>query len=237
MRSQREIMEEPSRRMAEQAAQVPERRPLVAALAAAGIVGPILFTVVFVIHGLLRPGYSPVADPISALAIGPYGWVQDLNFIVFGVLMLAYAVGLHLGVRPARAGILGPALLALAGVGAMLSGVVPLRAVAGGGTYEPAGHTVAVFMAFLGAGIGLIALSRRMTSDPSWRSLATYTLATGIAIVVLFLAVGALASTPDAPLNRWFGLTQRVLLAVWYPCLIILAVRLLRVTRATEALR
>ena len=237
MRSQREIMEEPSRRLVEQAAQVPERRAVVAALAAAGIVGPILFTVVFVIHGLLRPGYSPVADPISALAIGPYGWVQDLNFIVFGVLMLAYAVGLHLGMRPARAGILGPALLALAGVGAMLSGVVPLRAVAGGGTYEPAGHTVAVFMAFLGAGIGLIAFSRRMTSDPSWRSLATYTLATGIAIVVLFLAVGGLASTPEAPLYRWFGLTQRVLLAVWYPCLIILALRLLRVTRATEALR
>ena len=186
MRRQREIMEEPSRRMVEQAAQVPERRPLVAALAAAGIVGPILFTAVFVVQGLLRPDYSPVADPISALAIGPYGWVQDLNFIVFGVLMLAYAVGLHLGVRPARAGILGPALLALAGVGAMLSGVVPLRAVAGGGTYEPAGHSVAVFMTFLGAGIGLIALSRRMTSDPSWRSLATYTLATGIAIVVLF---------------------------------------------------
>ena len=69
MRRQREIMEEPSRRMVEQAAQVPERRPLVAALAAAGIVGPILFTVVFVIHGLLRPDYSPVADPISALAI------------------------------------------------------------------------------------------------------------------------------------------------------------------------
>jgi hypothetical protein len=65
----------------------------------------------------------------------------------------------------------------------------------------------------LGAGIGLIALSRRMTSDPSWRSLATYTLATGIAIVVLFLAVGGLASTSDAPLYRWFGLTQRVLLA------------------------
>ena len=222
----------------EQAAQVPERRPLVAALAAAGIAGPILFTVVFVIHGLLRPGYSPVADPISALAIGPYGWVQNLNFIVLGSLMLAYAVGVHLGMRPARAGILGPALLALAGVGAMLSGVVPLRAVAGGGgTYEPAGHTVAVFMAFLGAGIGLIAFSRRMTSDPSWRSLATYTLATGIAIVVLFLAVGGLASTPEAPLFRWFGLTQRVLLAVWYPCLIILAVRLLRIPRATEALR
>jgi hypothetical membrane protein len=230
-------MQEPSRRLGEEATHVPERRAVVAALAAAGIVGPILFTVVVVIQGLLRPGYSPVADPISALATGQNGWVQNLNFIVLGLLMLAYAVGLHLGMRPARAGMVGPALLALAGAGAVLSGVVPLRAVAGGGTYEPAGHTVAVFVAFLGAGIGLIALSRRMTSDPRWRSLATYTLASGIAIVGLFLAIGGLASTPNAPLYRWFGVTQRVLLAVWYPCLIVLALRLLRITPGGEALR
>jgi len=237
MRRQRDIMQEPSQRLVEGATHVPERRAVVAALAAAGIVGPILFTVVFIVQGLLRPGYSPVADPISALATGPNGWVQDLNFIVLGVLMIAYAVGLHLGARPARAGILGPALLAAAGAGAVLSGIVPLQAVADGLTYEPVGHTVAVFVAFLGAGGGLILMSRRMAGDPSWRSLANYTLATGIAIVVLFLAVGALASTPDAPLYRWFGLAQRVLLAVWYPCLIILALRLLGITRATEALR
>jgi hypothetical protein len=38
------------------------------------------------------------------------------------------------------------------------------------------------------------------------------------------------------PLYCWFGLTRRIVLAVWYPCLIILALRLLRITRATEAL-
>ena len=237
MRGQRDLMQEPSRRLVEGATHVPERRAVVAALAAAGIVGPILFTVVVVIQGLLRPGYSPVADPISALATGPNGWVQNLNFIVLGSLMLAHAVGLHLGMRPARAGMVGPALLALAGMGAVLSGVVPLRAVAGGLAHEPVGHTVAVFMSFLGAGVGLILISRRMTGDPRWRSLGTYALATGSAIIVLFLAIGALASTPDAPLNRWFGLTQRLLLVVWFPCVIVLALRLLRITRAGEALR
>jgi hypothetical membrane protein len=237
MPGQRDLMQEPSRRLVEGAAHVPERRAVVAALATAGIVGPILFTVVVVIQGLLRPGYSPVADPISALATGPNGWVQNLNFIVLGLLMLAYAVGLDLGMRPARAGMVGPTFLALAGMGAVLSGVVPLRAVAGGLTYEPVGHTVAVFMSFLGAGVGLILISRRMTGDPRWRSLGTYVLATGSAIIVLFLAIGALASTPDAPLNRWFGLTQRLLLVVWFPCVIVLALRLLRITRGGEALR
>ena len=39
--------------------------------AAAGIIGPILFTAAFVVQGLLRPAYSPMADPISGLATRP----------------------------------------------------------------------------------------------------------------------------------------------------------------------
>jgi hypothetical membrane protein len=210
-----------------------QRRAVAAALVVAGIAGLTLFTLSFVVQDLLRPDYSPVADPISALGIGPSGWVQNLTFIVLGPLIGAYALGLHLGMRPARAGLLGPALLTLAGVGSVLLGVVPLQAVAGGGISEPAGHTVASFLVFLGTGLGLIALSQRMAADPWWRSLAVYALATGVALVVGFLAVGGLAATPGAPLYRWFGLAQRALLAVWYPCMITLALRLLRLARTT----
>jgi hypothetical membrane protein len=63
-------------------------------LALAGVVAPPLFTAVVVVQGLLQPDYSHVAMPISALAAWPYGWMQRLNFWVFGVLMAAAAVGL-----------------------------------------------------------------------------------------------------------------------------------------------
>jgi hypothetical protein len=33
---------------------------------------------------LFRPGYSHLSEPVSALAAGPNGWVQDVNFFVFG---------------------------------------------------------------------------------------------------------------------------------------------------------
>lgn len=46
-------------------------------LAAAGICGPILFTVGFVVQGLLRTdlraGYNPIAQQISDLTAGPLG--------------------------------------------------------------------------------------------------------------------------------------------------------------------
>jgi hypothetical protein len=37
-------------------------------------------------------------------------------------------------------------------------------------------------------------------------------------------------------LHPWLGLLQRVVLAVWFPCVIVLALRLLRVARSTALL-
>src|SRR5215203_6251174 len=160
-----------------------KRRSVIAALAAAGIAGPLIFVMVAVVHSLLRSDHRLVALPISALAVGPSGWVQDVNFVICGLLFLAYPIGLHLEVRQTRWGVVGPALLVLSGVGLVLAGVFPAVDASGNLTYDRLGHTVASFMAFLGAGVGLIVVSRRLAGDPSWRNLATYALATGIASV------------------------------------------------------
>jgi hypothetical membrane protein len=213
-----------------------EHRSVIAALAAAGIAGPVIFAVIVLVQSLLHPDYSQVALPISALAAWPGGWIQNVNFIVFGLLMTAYAIGLHLGVRRSRAGVIGPALLVLSGVGLMIAGFFPWRDV-DGDFIVPVGHLLGAFMSFLGAGTGLIVISRRMAGDPRWRSVATFALASGIAIVVLFVATFALVIPPDAPLHGWGGLLQRVTIAVWFPCTIVLALRLLRVARAADAPR
>jgi hypothetical protein len=86
-------------------------------------------------------------------------------------------------------------------------------------------------MFFMTSAAGLIAVSRRAARDPRWRSLATYTLTVGIVAVGGFLAGGALFMPDDAPLHDWFGLYQRALvLAVLFPCRVLLSLRLLQVT-------
>lgn len=215
-----------------------DRRSVTAALAAAGVAGPVLFAVAALVHSLLREDHSLVAMPISALAAEPSGWVQDLNFVVFGSLMIAYAIGFHLEVCGARWGVLGPAFLSLSGIGLVWAAVFPATDATGAFQADrvPALHTVGFAITFLGTAIGLITLSRRMARDPRWQSLTTYALATGIAMLILFLA-GALVRPPDAPFHPWLGLFQWILLAVWFPCMIVLALRLLRVARAADALR
>lgn len=201
-------------------------------LALAGLVGPVWFTVLVIVQGLLQPDYSHVAMPISALAAWPYGWMQRLNFWVFGVLMAAVAVGLHGGMRAGRGGALAFPLLLTSAVGIVLAGVFSWAGDPRAQLVEPVAHIVAALMTFLGAGGGLVALSRRMADDPAWRSLSAYTRACGVAMLVLFPVMGFLAMPPGAPLHDLAGLLQRLVLLAWFPCVAVLSGRLLAATPA-----
>ncbi|GAC1631166.1 MAG: hypothetical protein NVS4B7_19370 [Ktedonobacteraceae bacterium] len=66
----------------------------------AGVVGPILFTLVFTIDGLLKPGYSAMSQAVSYLAVGSNGWIQDANFMVLGLLLTLFALGFSQWMRP-----------------------------------------------------------------------------------------------------------------------------------------
>jgi len=210
----------------------PERRAVVTALAAAGIAGPAVFTALVIAQALLHPAYSHVTRPVSELAAWPGGWVQNVNFFLFGLLTTAFAIGLHLGVRPARGGVLGPALFVLSGVGLVVAGGFPLST-SDGAVVIPVGHLVGTVLAFLGAGSGFVVLSRRLLGDARWRGLATYAFASGVAVIVLFFVAVTLAGGSDAPLYPWVGLVQRLPMVVWFSCEAVLAIKLLQLTGTT----
>jgi hypothetical membrane protein len=95
------------------------------ALAYAGIAGPVIFTVLVVVQGVLQPDYSHIRLPISALAAWPLGWIQETAFLILGLCMIAFALGLHRGIRPGKTasqGGAGAALLAMGGVGILVAG-------------------------------------------------------------------------------------------------------------------
>src|SRR5262249_14105584 len=79
-------------------------------LLGAGAAGGLVFTGVYLAEGATRAGYRALGQPISALSLGPGGWVQQLNFILFGVLVLLSAAGWRAALAPGRGALAFPVL-------------------------------------------------------------------------------------------------------------------------------
>jgi len=202
--------------------------------AMAGIAGPVLFTLGFLAQEQLRRGeYDPIREVVSALEAGTHGWIQQVNFVILGVLTMIFAVGLHRGLAPSRAGMVGPVALFISGAVNVLAAIFPLREDAAGATYDPGGHQVAGTLFFATSFIALIALSRRCAADPRWRNIAGWMLAAGLLAALSFPLMGALVIPDNAPLHDWAGLAQRlIVLVLLFPARIALAIRLLRLSPA-----
>jgi hypothetical membrane protein len=198
-----------------------------------GIAGPVLFTLAFLAQELARMDeYSPLAEQVSALEAGPNGWIQQVNFVVFGVLTMVFAVGLHQGMRPVRLGVIGPALFFVTGIAAIMAGVFPLREDAAGVTYDPGGHMPAGMTFFLGSTLALIAISFRVARDPRWRSLRFFIAAVALLMVIGNVLMVRLVIPDDAPLHEWAGLGQRILVVgLLFPARIVLSSRLILTAR------
>lgn len=199
--------------------------PRTRTLALAGLAVPVWFTAMVVIQGELHPRYSHVAMPISALAALPMGWMQNLTFAVAGVLVIALVTALHRSVRQTQRRDAGHVLLLIGGAALAMNAVFPWRVVDGVPT-EPTTHAASAITTFLATALGMMVVSRRMTTDERWRGLAGYTRWSGALVLILFLVLGFFAIEDSAPLHRWTGLIQRVLVAVWFVWMIVVALRI-----------
>src|SRR6476469_7535008 len=91
--------------------------------AIAGTVGPLQFFLVLLVEGAARPGYRPLHDTISELSLGPRGWIQTANFLVFGVLFRVFARGVNASLDDSRAARVGGLLFSLLGLGVLGCGL------------------------------------------------------------------------------------------------------------------
>ncbi len=62
-----------------------------------GLMGMILasiFGLITLVLGLIQPGYNHLRDPISVLVNGQWGWIQQLNFVVFMLALIMIGLAL-----------------------------------------------------------------------------------------------------------------------------------------------
>jgi hypothetical protein len=143
---------------------------------------------------------------------------------------LHYSLDDHDAILPTRFGFLGIALLLANSLGIFMAGLFPWINVNSVPTETPQ-HAIAAVLTFSSASVGPAVLSRRMAADPLWHDLSAYVFGTGFIMLVLFIVVGAFAIDEGTPLHRWAGLLQRVLVMIWFACLLVVARRVLRLAR------
>jgi hypothetical membrane protein len=165
------------------------------ALLACGVVAGPLFLAVALLQALSRDGFDLSRHPLSLLSLGELGWIQIANFVVAGLLSVAFAVGLRRLLHPGRGGTWGPLLVGAYGVGLIGGGVFVADAGAGFPPGAPAGapeqlswhgilHDLAHVLAFLALIAACFVFTRRFAALGQ-RGWATYCLATGVALLGL----------------------------------------------------
>jgi hypothetical protein len=167
-------------------------------LLAAGTAGGLAFTGIYLAEGATRTGYAALAQPISALSLGPGGWVQQVNFIVFGALVCASAAGWRAALAPGRGAWAFPVLRVAAGVGLVMDGLFaqdpsggyPPGARAGVPTLHGQVHVLFAVITITALASGCFVLAARFAAEPGWRRWAVFAAVAGVATIVFITAFG-----------------------------------------------
>src|SRR5216684_2498516 len=160
----------------------------------AGVVGPLLFIVVFLLEGASRPGYSAWRHYVSQLATGDFGWMQVINFLICGTLVLAFAIALRQEIRGTRGSIVGPLLLGLFAIALLVAGLFVTDPALGYPVGQPQVHTIHGMIHGL-AGLAAFSLLALTAFVMAWHFAATrerrwaiYSAGVGLLIIAFFIA-------------------------------------------------
>jgi len=199
----------------------------------AGIIGPILYILVFTLDGALRPGYSAYREAASYLLLDSRGWLEIVNFIVFGFLLIAFAFGFLYrmsGVLSTGWLRTSTGLLVLVGVGFFMAAMfLPDPFGEPQHTLHAMLHNVAFTVVFFPLGMACVLIGSQLRKIVGWRIVGWYTMIIGIPIC--FIALASLNFQPSTP-PAWGGLFERVFFVIVFAWYVIMASRMLKRERA-----
>ena len=205
------------------------------ALLTAGVVAGPLFTLMWIIESFTRPDYNPLRHPVSSLALGDFGWMQVANFIVAGLLMLAFALGLRRTLRSQTGSTWGPWLIAIWGIGLLGAGVFLTDPVSGyplgtpelllNPTTQGALHDQFSLLGFLALTVACFLFSYRFTRQGE-RGWALYSAVTGL-LFPMGIVLASVGFSQAEGLVEFAGLVQRLTVTSGWAWLTLLAIHLL----------
>ena len=193
-----------------------------------GVAGPLLFTAVVIICGVVRPDYSHATQFISELGARGTSHAALMNFAGFvptGLLLASFGASLA-NLRPRRRGsVLAAACLTLFGIGLSFAGIYscdpgcPHR----GASSDAALHDRISSLAFVFGIAGVALMAYYFRNQTKWRGLWPYTAISCAAAYGFLIASGA--SVESRVLT---GLWQRLFIGTLFLWCMVVSLRTFR---------
>lgn len=175
---------------------IPEKRSsLQVLLLTLAVAGSILFILTYITLGIATPGYSSLYNTISSLELTKSGWLQQANFIIFGIFSGCFSVALINELTPGINAVLIILFQSITAIGLIGDGIF---------IYEPM-HTIFDIITFNSVLLVLIFFAGQFYKNTGWEGWSLYSIITAILMMVLFAAFGYANSH-----NGTAGLYERI---------------------------
>ena len=172
-----------------------------------GMLGPILYAMIWILGGILQPGHDHIRDDVSSLlAVGaPFKLLFDIIHITDVILMIIFFIGLILVMREVGGSVVGPSLFLIANIVELIVGIFfPLDYGGEPTTIIGQMHVILVMsMSFLSMG-GMLAMFIGLRKVEEWKGYHIFSLV----IFVLTVGLGLLAAMTMG--SEIMGLTERL---------------------------
>jgi hypothetical membrane protein len=196
-----------------------------------GVLAPAVYVFTVVLGALIRPGYSHIADAISELtaAGAPNRWLLNPLFIVYNLLVIAFAAGVYLEAgSDSRGRAQGSAAAATLAVTALLGLLMQFffPQDPGGLPVTSAGsmHIVAAGLASLASMIAILLAVLWFRKRPDLRGYAAYSWVT---LAAIFLSGGLTAGLTVSG-SGVMGLSERITIGAFELWLFVIGLVLFR---------
>lgn len=183
------------------------------ALLSCGILGPLIFLIVYFTFGSVSPDFDMLRQPVGRLELVDYGWIQSGNFIVYGLFTCAFAVGLREELQNGPGIVMLPLLQVLTAAGMILLGLF---------IHEPV-HTYASIFLTVMLVAGFLLFARRFAANPTWKRWVVPTNLCAFGMIMLSVLYWY-ANDIDSPVA---GIFEQLLIAIRMVWLVVFILKLL----------
>ena len=198
-----------------------------------GVAGTVLFPIIYLIEGVTRPGYNAWQQAISALSLGPGGWIQQANFALCGVSVLWSAFVWRKILKGGICATWYPLVRCIEGVGLIAIAIFsqdpgygyPPGTPAGPGASTLGGtlHLTFTILIVQAMCLGLFVIAWRFWKTPDFRGWTLFSVACGL-LPMVFMPFFVLAQNTHSAFAGYAGLFERLATnadAIWGAVLLI----------------